>query len=212
MSYQQQVPPPPQPPAPLPLHKTKLYALILAAVGLVGMILPWASINMGFGGARSSGNGFQGWGILSLFGLIAVVVASLVGDKLRDYDANMRYLAIGGFSGLALGALIAFMQLNGNTQLGTSVKSGIGIWFVIIAGVLGVLWTTGVIKLNSSPRPPYPPQQPNQPYPPYPPQQHYPPQQPYPPQQQYPPQQPYPPQPPYPPTQQTPPPGSSQPY
>lgn len=202
MSYPPNVPPPP--PASMPLHKTKLYALILAAIGLIGMILPWASINMGFGGNRSTGNGFQGWGILSLFGLIAVVVANLVGDKLRDYDTNMRYLAIGGFSALALGALIAFMQLNGNTQLGMSVKSGIGIWFVIIAGVLGVLWTTGVIKINSQPKPPtyhYPPG-PQPPYPPgpnppYPPQQ-YPP---VPPNPQYPQQQPPPP-----------PPGSTHPY
>lgn len=205
MSYPPNVPPPAPAPANPPLHKTKLYALILAALGLVGMILPWASINMGFGGSRSSGNGFQGWGILSLFGLIAVVVASLVGEKLRDYDVNMRYLAIGGFSGLALGALIAFMQFNGNAQLGVSVKSGIGIWFVIIAGVLGVLWTTGVIKLNSSPKPPpynYPPG--TGPQPPYPPQQ-------YPP-QQYPPQYP---NPPYPPQQHppnTPPSGGSHPY
>lgn len=191
--------PPPPPPAPFPLHKTKLISLIVGGVCLIGMILPWASASMGQFGSRALGNGFQGWGILSLFGLIAVVVSSLVGDKLRDYDVNMRYLAIGAFSAISLGALISFMQMNGNAQLGMTVKSGIGVWFTLIAGALGLLWTTGVIKLNTQPRQPgYPTQQypgaapqqpynypPQQPPPPYPTQQ-YPPQQP----QQYPPQQP----------------------
>lgn len=166
-----QAPHPSPPPAPggLPLHKNKLYSLILGAVALVGMILPWASASMGQFGSRSMGNGFQGWGILSLFGLIAVVVSSLAGDKLRDYDTNMKYLAIGAFSAISLGALIAFMQLNGSTQLGMSVKSGIGVWFVIIPGVLGLLWVTGVIKFTNSPRPPGPPP------PHYPPPPNYPP-------------------------------------
>lgn len=199
--------PPPPPPAPFPLHKTKLISLIVGAVALIGMILPWASASMGQFGSRNLGNGFQGWGILSLFGLIAVIVSSLVGDKMRDYDQNMRYLAIGAFSAIALGSLIAFMQLNGNAQLGTTVKSGIGVWFTIIAGILGLLWVTGVIKFNPQPRPHgYPPQQqypgnypPQNNYPPQYPQHHNPqyPQQPgqhYPP--QYPQQQPYPQQPP----------------
>lgn len=180
--------PPPPPQAPFPLHKTKLISLIVGGVALVGMILPWASASMGQFGSRSMGNGFQGWGILSLFGLIAVIVSSLVGDKLRDYDQNMRYLAIGAFSAISLGSLISFMQMNGNAQFGMSVKAGIGVWFTLIAGVLGLLWATGVIKLNTQPRPPgYPQQQ----YPGAPPQQpyNYPPQYPQQPPQQYPPQQ-----------------------
>ena len=189
-----QVPPPP-PQAPFPLHKTKLVSLIVGAVALVGMILPWASASMGQFGSRSIGNGFQGWGILSLFGLIAVVISSLAGDKMRDYDQNMRYLAIGAFSAISLGSLISFMQMNGSAQFGMSVKAGIGVWFTLIAGVLGLLWVTGVIKLNTQPRPGgYPPQQPGSPQPPYNyppqyPQQTPPPSQPYPPQQ--PPRQPY---------------------
>ena len=133
------------------LHKQKLYSLILGAVALVGMILPWATQNLGGFGSNTLGNGFQGWGILSLFGLIAVLVSSLAGDKTKDYDQNMRYLAIGAFGAIALGALISFMQLSGGGRMGMGIKSGIGVWFCIIAGIIGLLWVTGVIKLQSPP-------------------------------------------------------------
>lgn len=134
------------------LHKQKLYSLILGGVALIGMILPWATQSLGGFGSNSLGNGFQGWGILSLFGLIAVLVSSLAGDKTKDYDQNMRYLAIGAFGAIALGALISFMQLSGaGGRMGMGIKSGIGVWFCIIAGILGLLWVTGVIKLQNPP-------------------------------------------------------------
>ncbi len=136
-------------------HQQKLYALILGAVSLVGMILPWASQSFGGMGSRSMGNGFQGWGILSLFGLVAVLVSSLSGDKMKEYDQNMKYLAIGGFAAITLGAFISFMQLSGNAAA-LGIKSGIGVWFCIIGGVLGLLWVTGIIKMPppSKPTPP----------------------------------------------------------
>ena len=141
----------PPPPAPINMHKQKLYSLILGGVTLVGMILPWASMNMGFG-SRSMGNGFSGWGILCLFGLVAVIVSSLAGDKMQDYDQNMKYLAIGGFAAITLGAFIYFMQISGG---GMGQKSGIGVWFCTIAGTLGLLWVTGIIKFPPSrPTPP----------------------------------------------------------
>src|SRR5690606_3362546 len=120
-----------------------------------------------------------------LFGLIAVIVACLAADKLTSFDSNMRNLAIGGFAGITLGAFIAFMQLNGSSQLNMTVKSGIGIWFTVIAGTIGLLSVTGIIKFDNigqsfkNPNPPAPPHHPN--YPPYPPQQP-----PYPPPPNYP--------------------------
>ena len=48
----------------LGFHKSKLYSLILAGVGLISMLLPWISLG-GFG----SKNGFGGWGLLVLVGV-----------------------------------------------------------------------------------------------------------------------------------------------
>jgi hypothetical protein len=135
------------PPGSINMHQQKLYSLVLGGVGLLGMILPWANIDNGMM-SRSAGNGFAGWGLLSLFGVVAILVSSLAGDKTVTYDQNMRYLAIGGFGGITLGAFISFMQVSGNAAMG--IKSGIGVWFCIIAGVLGLLWVTGVIKISSN--------------------------------------------------------------
>lgn len=127
------------------MHQQKLYSLIGGGIGFIGLILPWVSYG-GFGGmGGTSGNGFSGWGILSLFGVIGVVVSSFMGDKMQPYDNNFKLVAIGSFVALALGALIVFMQLS-NSGFG-GVKSGIGVWLCMIAGILGVLWVTGVIKL-----------------------------------------------------------------
>lgn len=152
-----------QPPAPqnqttgINLHQKKIGALIGAGLGLLGMILPWSVANFGFGGfGSSSSNGFGGWGILSLLGVVGVVVASLIGDKSKDFDQNFKLVAMGSFGAILLGAFIVFMQISGNRGFG--LKTGIGLWICIIAGVLGILWSAGIIKMPpKSPLPPTPP-------------------------------------------------------
>ena len=144
------------------LHQQKLVTLIIGAVAFIGMILPWSVTNFGGFMAKQTSNGFAGWGILALFGIAGVVVSSLFGDKTREFDQTFRYVAIGSFVAIILGAFIPFMQIvNGG---GFGVKSGIGVWFCIIGGILGLLWVTGVIKMNfkmpsssSSTTPPTPP-------------------------------------------------------
>lgn len=157
-------------------------------------------------------NGFNSWGWLALIGILVVVVVTLaMGNRQYDYDRNSRMIVMAGFILIAAAALIYYFRLTSVAKdyvqlmqqrgIQYSATSGMGLWSVLAAGVLGALWVSGVLgKLNTQPvqggySQQYPPQQ-------YPPQQ-YPPQQ-YPP-QQYPPQQ-YPPQysqqqPPYPPQQ-----------
>ena len=141
------------------LHQKKTGALIGAALGLLGMILPWSVSNIGFGFGSQSSNGFGGWGILSLLGVVGVIVASLIGDKTKDFDQNFKMVAMGSFGAILLGAFIVFMQISGNRGFG--LKTGIGLWICIIAGVLGILWSAGIIKMppksSQTPGPPPPP-------------------------------------------------------
>ena len=135
------------------LHQQKLYSLFAAGGALLGLILPWAVVSMGgfggFGGGNQSSNGFGGWGLLSLLGIIGVIVASLMGDKTKEYDKNMKLVAMSSFGGIILGAFIVFMQLSGNRGgMGIGgVKTGIGLWITLLAGVAGILWVAGIIKL-----------------------------------------------------------------
>jgi hypothetical protein len=137
------------------LHQQKLYSLFIGGGALLGLILPWAVVSGygGFGGG-SSQNGFAGWGLLTLLGIIGVVVSSFMGDKTKEYDKNMKIVALSSFGAVTLGAFIVFMQLSGNRG-GFGVKTGIGLWITILAGVAGLLWVTGVVK--APPKKPTPP-------------------------------------------------------
>lgn len=140
------------------IHQKKMYALIIGGAALLGMILPWATVSYGGFGGGGSSNGFAGWGFLSLLGIVGVVVASLLGDKLQDYDKNMKIVAMSSFGGIVLGAFIGMMQVSsaGGRMGGIGgVKTGIGIFLTILAGAAGLLWVAGIIKLP--PKKPTPP-------------------------------------------------------
>lgn len=139
------------------IHQKKMYALIIGGAALLGMILPWATVSYGGFGGGSSQNGFAGWGFLSLLGIVGVVVASLLGDKLQDYDKNMKIVAMSSFGAIALGAFIGMMQVSSAGGRGGfgGVKTGIGIFLTILAGAAGILWVAGIIKLP--PKKPTPP-------------------------------------------------------
>jgi hypothetical protein len=142
------------------LHQQRMFTLIFAAIAFIGMILPW--VVAGQGQFKQTSNGFAEWGILALFGVAGAVVAALLGDKMRELDQNIRYIAIGSFVAVILGSFIQFMKIVNIT--GQGVKTGVGVWFCLIGGILGLLWVTGVFKMtikpptsSSSPMPPVPP-------------------------------------------------------
>ena len=157
---------PPQGPAVgIQLHQQRLYSLIFAGVALIAMMLPWSVFNFGGFIAKQTSNGFSGWGILSFFGIAGAVVASLLGDKTKELDQTFKYVAIGSFVAVILGAFIRFMDIVNSGGFG--VRSGLGIWLCIIAGIVGLLWVTGVLKMpaktpiSSSSMPPAPPPPPH---------------------------------------------------
>ena len=144
------------------LHQQKLYALIVAAVALIAMFLPWTvqripgfeMFGQGIGGGSSSMNGFRSVGFLSFLGIIGVVVASLMGDKTKEYDSNSKMIAMASFGAIAAGALIYFLLVSSkNKAYGAS--AGIGVWIALIVGLAGLAWVAGLIKMQ--PKPPAPP-------------------------------------------------------
>ncbi|MBN8783196.1 MAG: hypothetical protein ABS85_11645 [Sphingobacteriales bacterium SCN 48-20] len=128
----------------LNFHKRKLYALILAAAALLGLILPWFSIDFGPFGSTSA-NGFRSWGYLTLLGVIGVVIACFMGNKQSDFEGDMRKIAQGSFAAIAAGALIIFIRLL--VEGGSIGLLGIGFWLSLAAGIVGTLWMLGRVKL-----------------------------------------------------------------
>ena len=145
------------------LHQQKLYALIVAVLALIAMFLPWTAQKNPlayFGGGGSLNlNGFRSVGFLSFLGIIGVVIASLMGDKTKGYDAQSKMIAMGSFGAIAAGALIYFLLVaTRNKAYGAS--GGIGIWIALIAGLAGLAWVSGMIKMQPkapTPPPPTPP-------------------------------------------------------
>jgi len=137
----------------LNFHKQKLYSLIIAGVALISLILPWVSFSFGgFGGG--SANGFRSWGILSFLGVVGVAAASFLGDKAKEFDETFKKVAMASFGAIALGALIFFLRLSSaGGGFGSAVGAGLGLWLCLIAGVIGLLWVFGKIKLPDIKKP-----------------------------------------------------------
>jgi multisubunit Na+/H+ antiporter MnhB subunit len=165
----------------LGIHQKKLYAIIEAVFAFIALLLPWTKYNVQgfnmFGGATTipSENGFRFTGWLVLIGAIAVIVCSILNDRSRDYDKNMKYVSMGGFAAIAIGAIAYLISLNSQGALQTqdglpvSVSAGMGLWLALAAGIIGLSWVAGILdKLNqkspstqpppsSTPPPPPPP-------------------------------------------------------
>jgi hypothetical protein len=125
-------------------HKQKLYSLIFAGVALIAIFLPWFSL--GFFG---SVNGFRSWGMLSFFGTLGVAAACLLGDKALPFDDTFKKVALASFGAIVLGALIFFIKLSD----GFGSSSGFGLWLTLIAGIAGLVWVLGKIKLPDIKKP-----------------------------------------------------------
>ena len=121
------------------LHKQKLYALIVAAVGVISCILPWWKISYGgFGGVSINGLHELGW--ISFLGFIgAGVVTFVMGDKSKPYEGQEKMYAMACFAAAGAIALIQFLR---QTKF-----ASFGIFLAIIAGALGALWIMGIVKL-----------------------------------------------------------------
>jgi hypothetical protein len=140
----------------LNFHKQKLYSLVVAGVALIALFLPWITISLGgFGG--SSANGLRGWGLLSLLGAIGVGVACFMGDKTKEFDVNTKKIAMAGFGAVAVGALVFFLRLSSVGGGYGGVKSGLGLWLCLIAGLAGLAWVFGLVKIPDNKKPPAPP-------------------------------------------------------
>ena len=137
----------------LNFHKQKLYSLILAGVALVSLLLPWFTVSAGgFGGA--SKNGFGSWGLLAVIGVGVVAASCFMGDKSKAYDEMGKKLALGGFGGIAGGAVIYLIRILtiGSGKYGGIVKTspGLGLFLGLAAGAIGLLLLLGIIKVPKS--------------------------------------------------------------
>lgn len=138
------------------LHKQKLYSLIAAGVALFALLLPWVSISV-FGGSQSW-NGFRSWGYLCFLGIIGVAVLSLTGNRTEKYTEEYKRYVFIAFAAIAAGAILFFLRkgsivtgFENGAILNDIVKTGIGLWICLLAGLAGVALNYGLIKIEDKP-------------------------------------------------------------
>jgi len=119
------------------MHKQRLYSLIIAAVALITMILPWISLSF-----LGSVNGFRSWGWLSFLGIAAIAISVFMGNKEQSFDPMFKNVVMAGFGAIAVGAIAFYIRFSG---LGLS--SGFGLWACLILGLVGLAFIFGLIKI-----------------------------------------------------------------
>jgi hypothetical protein len=131
-------------------HKQKLFALIVAAIALISLLLPWVSVN--FLMASESWNGFRSWGILSFFGILAVVGLTFYGNRKDQYTPDFRKYVLVGFAAVTAGAILFLLRINSGGSDGIfndMVRAGAGLWICLIAGLAGIAIVYGLIKISN---------------------------------------------------------------
>jgi hypothetical protein len=132
------------------LHKQRLYAVIIAAVGIISCLLPWWHVSYaayGYAGGGVSINGLHKLGILSFIAFIgAGIVPFVLGNKAMPFSGQDKTVTTACFGAAAGAALI--------TLLANMKYLSFGIFIAIVAGVIGALFVWGMVKIPDNKKPP----------------------------------------------------------
>lgn len=133
------------------MHKQKLFVIIAAGLGVVGVLLPWFSCS-GWGSTEST-NGFSYWPGYATLAACGAAIGLLFKDpdKNAAIAADVKKMVIGGGAGAVLFPLVFILINIGKTGsvLGFSCGFGLGPWLSMIGG-LGVLVVLFAMKSDGS--------------------------------------------------------------
>ena len=131
------------------MSKQRKFILIAAAVGIISIFLPWATVSMGMLGVSESesANGFRSYGILVFLGFLAAAGVSLMGDQTKTLDKTMWIVSLiaGGvsvlFTALYMTNISNAFGANGGLGM-VDVGFGFGLWIALLASlaVLAFSW------------------------------------------------------------------------
>jgi hypothetical protein len=124
------------------MHKQRRFVLVLAAIGVIAVFLPWVKVGGIFGDSLNA-NGFSGVGIIVFLALVAVVVIALMGDQRKAEDRTMWMITLlAGCIALLFG-IIKYSQISGNSM--GIVTAGYGLW-ISLAASLAVIISAWLFK------------------------------------------------------------------
>lgn len=151
------------------IHKQKLITIIMAALVLILLFLPWQKIPAL---VKSNYMGYTIWGgIICAIAAAAAAGNCLMGNQRQPFTKQTKIIAIVCFAVIFLFALIVAIASSGTEQVDgggyyVEVKksAGIGAWLTMVVGLAGIAWTSGILgqlmqqkPAGSMPPPPPPP-------------------------------------------------------
>ncbi|MBS1511120.1 MAG: hypothetical protein JST86_09780 [Bacteroidetes bacterium] len=111
------------------MNKQRKFILIAAAVGIIGMFLPWINLFI------ISYNGMHDWGILAFFSFLGAIGVSLIGDQTKNLEKTYWFIAL--ICGALASLIILWTLLKAMGNGGMSILSA-GIYIAAI-GAVGTL-------------------------------------------------------------------------
>ena len=135
------------------MHKQRIFILVAAGLGLIGLILPWQTFSVGWLGSGSANALNSGWfGYCTLAGIIGgAAVIFKDSDKNVVLPADTKKLVMAGGGAAALFSLLGIIIIGSNSAayFGASVSLGVGPFVTLISGV-GILGIPFAIKGDGS--------------------------------------------------------------
>lgn len=117
------------------MHKQRLFILVAAGIGIVGLLLTWFSIDAGFFSYSQNGfsSGWTGWGTLAAIGGAAGLVFK-ADDKNVELDAQTKKMVAGAGAGALVLPLLAIIIVKMQTG-GNFVDLGLGLFICMLSGL-----------------------------------------------------------------------------
>lgn len=113
------------------MHRQRRFVLIVAAIGLISVFLPWVTV--GVLGSSINANGFNGVGIVVFLALLVAAIVSLMGDQTKAEERNLWMVTLIAGAVALLFGIIRYSQISGNT-FGIA-SPGYGLWIALGASL-----------------------------------------------------------------------------
>jgi hypothetical protein len=124
-------------------HPVRWFTSTIATLASFSLWFTWTKFNEAniYFIAERTKNGYNDWGFLTIAGIVGVFVAVFIGERTKPLDQNSKLIACASFAVIALGGIISM------AASGANVKNGPGPWIAIFLGVIGLVLSTGLIKI-----------------------------------------------------------------
>ena len=124
------------------MHKQRRFVLILAAIGIIAVFLPWVRVGGIFGNSLNA-NGFNGVGVVVFLCLLAIAIIAIMGDQKKAEERTMWMITLLAAFIALLFAVIKYSQISGSAF--GIVSAGYGLW-ISLAASLAVLIAAWLFK------------------------------------------------------------------